>query len=95
MQKPWAKPAGNPVAQLQRAAASESRPTAQRAAKPSQHHASLTTSLPALKLEGCLLRMEEEGTTVNPLSLMDSSGVTPEGASRQPSLVCFPQTSQK
>ena len=35
--------------------------------------------------------MEEANATMNPLSLMDSSGVTPKGVSRQPSLVCFVQ----
>ena len=66
------------------------RPAAQRVViPPSKRNASLTTSLPALKIESCVRRMEEANATVNPLSLMDSSGVTPRGASRQPSLVCF------
>ncbi len=92
VQKPWAKPAGNPAAQLQRAAASESRPIAHRAFKPSQRNVSLTTSLPAIKIESCVRQLEEANATVNPLFLVDSSGVTPKGASRQPSLVCFAQT---
>ena len=74
LQKPWAKPAGIPPGQLpQQAAASESRPASARADAPAKRGASLTSALPALKLPTSSFRQQQEGTVVNPLTLMGSS----------------------
>lgn len=93
VQKPWAKPAGNPAAHVQRAVASETRPASTRAGRSPQRYSSLTTSLPALKIaQNVLPRQEAAGSpVVNPLALMDS-GAAPAQIlpSRQSSKVCAP-----
>lgn len=87
MQKPWAKPAGNPAAQVQRAAASESRQSPVRRERP-RSNAALTASLPALKLETNFRRLaEQDDTTINPLTALGASATTPWGPSTQASLV--------
>ena len=87
MQKPWAKPAGNPAAHVQLAAASESRQSPIRRERP-RSNAALTASLPALKLETNFRRLaEQDDTTINPLTALGASATTPRGPSTQAFLV--------
>ena len=87
MQKPWAKPAGNPAAHVQRAAASESRQSPIRRERPRSNTA-LTASLPALKLETNFRRLaEQDDTTINPLTALGGSATMPRAPSTQASLV--------
>ena len=87
MQKPWAKPAGNPAAHVQQAASSESRQSPIRRERPCSN-AALTASLPALKLETNFRRLaEQDDTTINPLTALGGSAMTPRAPSTQASLV--------
>jgi hypothetical protein len=87
VQKPWAKPAGNPAAHVQRAAASESRQSPIRRERP-RSNAALSASLPALKLETNFRRLaEQDDTTINPLTALGDSATTPRAPSTQASLV--------